>query len=270
MATSLPPELLQQIYTLLTPTSFQAARRTHPHWRAAALCNQTLRLVASRAGWSSCLPDSPLSHQQLLKTERLLERENTLVGSHISASSTTRNGGGFRLVRMLDFTSLSCEMKCDGEVSEGMAATLSIDTNFLLLTSNSTIYVYRITPYTKTFIKPVTSIRCPRRVEKVTMDVSCNRYSVAALLEGRSACICDLDDEAVGKSGDVDGCGGVSGEGDGDSGGGGVNVIQVDATHQSVILYNASFERDVSRRAERGALDGDQHAAIAAPASADS
>ena len=264
MATSLPPELLQQIYTLLTPTSLQAARHTCSNWRSAALCTQSIRLMASRSGWSACLPDTPLSHQQLLNIERLLEREDTLAGSHISAPSTTRNGGGFRLARTLDFTALAFGPIGGNARPVGMAATLSIDTNFLLLTSASTIFVYRIAPYSQTFLTPVTSITCPRRVEKVTMDASGGRHSVAALLEGRSACICDLDD-MVGKSGDVGGCEVPSGEEDGESEGQGVNVIQVDATHQSVILYNAPFEGDVSRR---GVRDSQQD--IAAPASADS
>ena len=41
-------------------------------------------------------------------------------------------------------------------------------------------------------IYPVTTIICPRRVLAVSMDTSCGRYAVAALLDDRMGLVCDL------------------------------------------------------------------------------
>ena len=74
------------------------------------------------------------------------------------------------------------------------------------------------------------------------MDASGNFHSVAAMLEGRIACVCDLEDELVESQRFLDR--GDCAQGRHDN----INVVQVDSAHQSVVLYNASFERDVTRR----------------------
>ncbi|POR38101.1 F-box domain-containing protein [Tolypocladium paradoxum] len=46
------------------------------------------------------------------------------------------------------------------------------------------------------FLRPVTSIICPRRIISCSMDTSAGRYSVAFLMEGRVGMVCDIAGEA--------------------------------------------------------------------------
>ena len=81
MLSLLPAELLQHIYSYLDPLSFQAVRQTCLHWRAAAQCNQTLRLVAAWLGWSVCLSTcGTLSAGEIAAIDLLLESETRLAG----------------------------------------------------------------------------------------------------------------------------------------------------------------------------------------------
>ena len=88
---------------------------------------------------------------------------------------------------------------------------------------------------------PIACIQCPRKIVSVSMDASSGRHSVAALLEGRIACICNLEDELAVHSRTLSRWRSP----------GSLSVVQVDSTHQSVVLYNASFEHDLTERGTR-------------------
>lgn len=100
---------------------------------------------------------------------------------------------------------------------DGVQFTASVCGRFVLVTKNSQIFVYRLShalpneggkpdsrvqfssnlPNTSAnsriaVIYPVTTIICPRRVVAVSMDTSCGRHAVAALLDDRMGLVCDL------------------------------------------------------------------------------
>ena len=100
---------------------------------------------------------------------------------------------------------------------EGVHFTASICGRFVLVTNGSQIFIYRLShtiqqqanasdgrsPFGADFpaarsscktaiIYPVTTLICPRRVLAVSMDTSCGRYAVAALLDDRMGLVCDL------------------------------------------------------------------------------
>ena len=194
MASKLPAELLQHVYTYLSPSELQAVRQTYPLWRSAARCNQTMRLLAERSGWSSSLPtEGKLSNQQLAEAEKLLETESNILNACTSDSPTGENNHRrlFQQISRLDLTPLS-----DDKEKVSATSTFSVDTDYLLVCRGATVYVYHVEINSpESFLTPLAAIKCPRRVLQATMDVSGNRHSVAALQEGRVACICNLEDE---------------------------------------------------------------------------
>ena len=95
--------------------------------------------------------------------------------------------------------------------------TASVCGRFVLVTNSNQIFVYRLfqtfpdepsqpntrvkfsvdrttsqDPFKTASIYPVTTIICPRRVLDVSMDTSCGRYAVAALLDDRMGLVCEL------------------------------------------------------------------------------
>ncbi|KAL9092437.1 MAG: hypothetical protein Q9159_000784 [Coniocarpon cinnabarinum] len=247
MATHLPAELLQQVYTYLGPQDFSRARRSCIDWQRAAICSQTLNLMAERSSWSACLDQSDgLVPERLHHAQQLLARESRLADSFESTEAISKYEDGlFELAATMDFVSLDQAAKD----KYGATAAFSIDTGYLLVTHGATIFVYRLDASSpSSFLNPVAAIKCPRRVLQATMDSSGSRHSVAALLDGRSACICHLDDGSASmpqpvRTEDTAVRGRLSSDN--------VNVVQVDSTHQSVVLYNAGFERDMTQAAER-------------------
>ena len=100
---------------------------------------------------------------------------------------------------------------------EGVQFTASVCSRFVLVTQGCQIFVYCLShavPYENeksgsqgrfgglsaaskcqskvAIIYPVTTIICPRRVLSVSMDTSCGRCAVAALLDERMGLVCDL------------------------------------------------------------------------------
>lgn len=261
MASQLPAELLQQICMYSSPLDFAAILQTCLAWRSAALCSRTTQHVANRAGWSSYLAKQAnwpsqenlvrqslsfdtlgkvVPNKVLVSFANLLERETSLIGCQNGGKRPVQHTpANFRQIAALDFTTL--ESRTGGKHAPN--ATFSIDTNFLLVTHGANVYIYSVdSRRPEFFLTPLAAIRCPRRVLQATMDASAGRHSVAALLDNRTACICNLEDELVGCSRS---CSRLTSDGRTYSLEN-INTVQVDSTHQSVVLYNASFARDAT------------------------
>ena len=239
----LPTETLQLIFSYLSPKDFDSARFTCSSWHLASLDSHQLRMIAELAGWSQCLPRAKaMSDSEIEKISDLLHRECRLADLRSpqsdSPQETCQTEGSFHEAATVDLTHLGHESEAISEAN----STFSIDTHFLLFFHGQIIYLYHLEPsQPESLLTPVASITCPRPVLRVCMDASAGRHGVAALLEGHIACISNLEDELVFKS-----CA-LSRWHTPEH----LSVVQVDSTHQSVILYNASFERDFTHGAPR-------------------
>lgn len=121
----------------------------------------------------------------------------------------TRSFRSFTLVSEVDFSALGSLESISGDaqrVSAALQFTTSICGRYLLVTRDRTIYVYSLRNQTcmtqdVKALCPVTlvsTVDCPNRVLAVSMDTSCGRFAVAALLEERVGLVCCLEDLGTG------------------------------------------------------------------------
>lgn len=127
----------------------------------------------------------------------------------LSERRGTRSFRSFTLVSEVDFSALGSLESISGEAQRASAAlqfTTSICGKYLLVTRDRTIYVYSLSNHTcmtqdVKALCPVTlvsTVDCPNRVLAVSMDTSCGRFAVAALLEERVGLVCCLEDLGTG------------------------------------------------------------------------
>lgn len=137
------------------------------------------------------------SEVHLLRDEKLSERRGT------------RPFRSFTLVSEVDFSALGSLESISVDAQRASAAlqfTTSICGRYLLVTRDRTIYVYSLsnqtcmTPDVKALcpVTLVSTVDCPNRVLAVSMDTSCGRFAVAALLEERVGLVCCLEDLGTG------------------------------------------------------------------------
>lgn len=127
----------------------------------------------------------------------------------LSERHDTRSFRSFTLVSEVDFSALGSLESISGDaqrVSAALQFTTSICGRYLLVTRDRTIYVYSLSNQTcmTQDVKPlcpvtlVSTVDCPNRVLAVSMDTSCGRFAVAALLEERVGLVCCLEDLGTG------------------------------------------------------------------------
>lgn len=109
----------------------------------------------------------------------------------------------FALDSEVDF---SAALSSDGRSADerldapGSRFTFSVCGRYLLVTQDCTISIYRLNGPASTAdrarcpspVERLTSLACPHLVLAVSMDTSCGRFAVAALLQGRLGFVCDL------------------------------------------------------------------------------
>ncbi|SLM33982.1 F-box domain [Lasallia pustulata] len=126
--------------------------------------------------------------------------------------TSTGDMTGLVLTSHVDFSEFSDSCYSTADATPAPPAvhfTVSVCNRFVLVTDNCTIYIYRLRdhpPSTSNFapthpshrphLTPLTSVICPRRVLAVSMDTSSQRFAIAALLEGRTGLVCDLQMDA--------------------------------------------------------------------------
>lgn len=221
----LPVEIIQQIYCYLSPFDFNAARHTCRAWMLASLDTGILIHKLESGGWKSAAladeavvesrphvaitNDWPLSKR--LATECQLRPEWTGSGLrhcfHGSALKPLDPGKtvfrpALSLVTEINFLQLSLlssfQTRSASQHELGRLFTPSVCGQYLKVAVDSTLFIYKLKKTSQAdesdahHIEPITSMIFPRRILATSMDISCGRFAVAALLEGRVGIVCDL------------------------------------------------------------------------------
>lgn len=165
----------------------------------ASLDKALLSSMLERGGWSSgAMVDVKRQMHTHDTHSSLVQSEEWLLSRYLSrqcalACNWSGNGLDDRPA-VVESTSMDCTGFFDGHGSSarfqsGLIFSTSTCGRFALFARDTLIYIYD-TQYGS--LIPVTSVICPRRVISVSIDVSCGRHAVAALLEGRMGMVCDL------------------------------------------------------------------------------
>lgn len=78
--------------------------------------------------------------------------------------------------------------------------TISGCGNYVLLNEDCIVSIYQILDQPSAALKATTTIHYPGEVRAVSMDTSCGRYAIAALLDCRIGIVCDIQDTVCGMS----------------------------------------------------------------------
>jgi hypothetical protein len=218
LAAQLPTEIIQQVLYHLSPSDFNSARHTCRSWFFSSLERSILETMFRRGGWASSTPRDgthpPFDLEHNLADgewhlSKRLSRECALgadwkgngVIDNRDHSSSTIPGSPFIHTSTVDFTEIAVHYSSSN--SSGTIFTMSSCGRFLMAANGCLIYVYEINRRHSSsdddsvshpgYLRPVTSIICPRRVVACSMDTSSHRYAVAALLDGRMGLVCDLE-----------------------------------------------------------------------------
>ncbi|KAM5347883.1 hypothetical protein ACJ41O_007707 [Fusarium nematophilum] len=142
LSTRLPNEIVQQIYSLLAPEDYDAARYTCRSWFFASLERSLLVKILKRGGWWSSLQQifNPLSVTRLINInqERIMSK---WISRECDLSSPKRSA--FEQVGLTDFSGL-----VPGSTADGLHGTLVFTTSlcgrFLMVTHGRSLYVYEL------------------------------------------------------------------------------------------------------------------------------
>ena len=219
----LPAEILEKVYTYLSPVDLNAARHTCRAWMIHSLEERLLTRVLKEGGWWRAVKADMDLHEELngtriaesinkewlfskrLATECSLRPDWTGNGLSTKLSSSWNrqsNHTGVALTSETDFSELSTgynpSRMGNSQHENAVHFTVSVCSKFLLVTEGCSIYVYSLRDNISishphgSHLSPVTTVICPHRVLAVSMDTSSQRFAVAALLEGRVGLVCDL------------------------------------------------------------------------------
>lgn len=201
---SVPTEILQHIFRYLSPRDFNAARHTCRNWMRASLDKKLLVTILKRGGWwSSAEPDLHRRNSALFSglgsieandewfLSRRLARECSLSGAWSGNGLDARSSPKSIIeTAQTNFADLANDYS--SSISRGSTSLIfstSICGRLLLVARETLIIVYELQGIT---LKPLTSIKCPRRVLSMSMDITAGRNAVAAVLEGRIGIVHEL------------------------------------------------------------------------------
>ena len=229
----LPAEVIEKIYDRLDPSSFNAARHICRLWMIVSLeKNMLIQKLRLGRWWSAARLDlakydntHPAKRLSVISEDWLLSKrlatECALIpgwtgnGLKTSGGWATAQDVGRRSCLKVTSETGFCALGHATHVSHGgqehptQYFKVSVCQKYLLTYRGSVIYVYSFrTPDGSLphgyggYIEPVTSLMCPSRVLAVSMDTSSERYAIAALLEGRTGQVwnieCDLSPQKAG------------------------------------------------------------------------
>jgi hypothetical protein len=136
------------------------------------------------------------------------DRASGRAGDRLSPGKDRRRGARSTSLEMTSVTDFSEIVSNYADVEDvpgsSVHFTVSVCGRYVLVAEGCLVYIYRLSGRESrvgsggegTFLggslRPVTSVFCPRRVLAVSMDTSCERYAVAALLDGRVGMVCDI------------------------------------------------------------------------------
>jgi hypothetical protein len=221
----LPIELLQRIYQFLSPVDFDAARHACRLWLYASLDKTLLTSQLLQGGWQAGaeqdLQQAAIHYgRKYPQMTRMpaCEVYSTSICQSVSTewifskrlAAETRLCPGWRCVWPCDLPTeahpfgrkvavrafnapIVTPPSLGGSSSPIQPAhfTVSGCAKFALLAQDCGVFIYSLQGF-KAGLNPLTSIFCPRRIVKVSMDTRCGRYAVAILLEGRIGISCEI------------------------------------------------------------------------------
>ncbi|KAJ5820427.1 hypothetical protein N7474_006018 [Penicillium riverlandense] len=219
-----PPEILLQIFSMLTPRDYDNARRTCSQWLRVSLNRNLLERMLKRAGWwdawqNDCAKQRTLKQEtgesEVWRMSRRFATECLLSGRKANVEKP-----GFLITSTVDFSPLSqgsTVAKTRGNASHALQTSYSVREanpglstfsvsscgNYLLVTTGCMIYVYRLhsrkarrmasANMADTDVEPISRIECPFEVLSATVDTSTPKFVVAAILRNRVGMVCDLN-----------------------------------------------------------------------------
>ncbi|KAJ5132998.1 hypothetical protein N7448_007156 [Penicillium atrosanguineum] len=206
-----PPEIMLQIYSMLTPRDFDNARRTCSQWMRVSLNRDLLESMLKRAGWWGayledcekqrvrCRPSSDES--DVWRMSKRFATECLLSGRKVSIERP-----GFVASEIVNFSGLAQRLSKTRSMPirdkhSHFVSTFSVSScsNYLLVTTGCMIYVFYLhdkktkSGLENTDLEPISSIECPFEVLSATLDTTTPRVVLAALLSNRVGMVCDLD-----------------------------------------------------------------------------
>lgn len=215
-----PPEILLQIFSMLTPRDFDNARRTCSQWMRVGMHRSLLETMLKRAGWWDAYqqdiekqrtrPPASIEESDVWKMSRRFATECLLAGRKSNIKES-----GFVATQVIDFSALAQSLpsarnrrlfsKTREEMTRQVSSTFSVSTcsNYVLVTAGCRIHVFhllgrkpslsRSINLEDTNVIPITTIECEFEVLSAVLDTSTPRFIIAALLENRVGMVCDLD-----------------------------------------------------------------------------
>lgn len=217
-----PPEILLQIYSMLTTRDFDNARRTCSQWMRVGLNQDLLGCMLKRAGWWD-------AYQQDAVNQRIRRRPSSEESDAwrmsrrfateclLAGRKSNIEGPGFVATQVVDFSELAQGLPStksrrllsdtrDKSSSQSATPTFSVSTcsNYVLVTTGCRIHVFQllgrsarlsrpIIDLDDTDLIPITSIECAFEVLSAVLDTSTPRFIIAALLKSRVGMVFDLD-----------------------------------------------------------------------------
>ncbi|KAJ5670776.1 uncharacterized protein N7477_006139 [Penicillium maclennaniae] len=206
-----PPEIMLQIYSMLTPRDFDNARRTCSQWMRASLNRGLLESMLKRAGWWDAYQED--CEMQRLRRRSSSEESDVWRMSKRFATECLLSGrkanierSGFVATELVDFSGLAQRLSKprsrpirDKYTHSVPTFSVSSCSNYLLATTGCMIYVFHLHEKKakrgseNTDIEPISSIECPFEVLSATLDTTTPQVVLAALLSNRVGMVCDLD-----------------------------------------------------------------------------
>ncbi|OQD75950.1 hypothetical protein PENDEC_c005G03689 [Penicillium decumbens] len=209
-----PPEIMLQIFSMLTPRDFDNARRTCSQWMRVSLNRELLEGMLKRAGWWD-------AYQQDCERQRVRRRPSSeesdvwrmskrfATECLLSGRKVNVERQGFVVTEVVDFSGLAQRLSSktrgarparDKHLHSLSSFCVSSCSNYLLVTTGCMIYVFHLLDRKAAKfdlghadVEPISSIECPFEVLSATLDTTTPRFVLAALLKNRVGMVCDLD-----------------------------------------------------------------------------
>ncbi|PHH60884.1 hypothetical protein CDD81_1089 [Ophiocordyceps australis] len=204
----LPTEIVQLVYSFLSPVDFEAARHCCRAWLVASLDRLVLMEMLGRGGWWSSILGLLSGPSGLGRGSSM--REEGVMSKWISreCSMARLAPRGFCEVGMVEFGAMA------GRLRGGVGFGTSLYGSYVVVTQGQVAHVYELNHvcarrgwermeaaerqgFGLGHLRPVTTIVCPRRIVASSMDTSAGRYSIAFLMDGRVGMVCDVASEAA-------------------------------------------------------------------------
>lgn len=228
----LPAEIILQIYALLSPADYNAARHTCRFWMLVSLDNRLLETMLKRGGWSSAARTDAVVQDRC--GYRGAASEEWLLSKRMSTECSLRQGWtGTDVSKRPPGSSTShlylndLNIRCSPSGQEiivlgpgarvfdqgyrdanytqrslhGLLFVISICSRYLLVADDCRISIYTLGSDWASFtggryehVEAAATIICPHRVLAISMDTSLSSFAVAALLEDRVGLVCELQE----------------------------------------------------------------------------